>query len=93
LAFVTRPEDYRPQVTITYRVSETANECREAISEIRDFALRDENGNGIGVFAAKTPRQAALKVANRSCTDIKFSELGTKKLHIFTGGRVQADKP
>ena len=36
--------------------------------------------------------QAALKAANRGYTDIKISERGTKKVHIFTGERVQVDK-
>jgi hypothetical protein len=38
-------------------------------------------------------RQAALKAANRGHTDIKLRERGTKKLHVFTGERVQVDKP
>jgi hypothetical protein len=62
-------------------------------NEMRNFALRDENGNEIGVFTGKAPRQAALKAANRGHTDIKLRERGTKKLHVFTGERVQVDKP
>jgi hypothetical protein len=42
-----------------------------------------------GVFTGKSPRQAA----NRGYTDIKLRERGTKKLHVFTGERVQVDKP
>ena len=61
--------------------------------EMRNFALRDENGNEICVFTGKSPRQAALKAANRGHTDIKLRERGTKKVHIFTGERVQVDKP
>ena len=34
-----------------------------------------------------------LKAANRGHTDIKLRERGTKKLHVFTGERVQVDKP
>ena len=64
-----------------------------AEKEMRNFALRDEKGNEIGVFTGKSPRQAALKAANRGHTDIKLQERGTKKLHIFTGERVQVDKP
>ena len=64
-----------------------------AEKEMRNFALRDENGNEIGVFTGKAPRQAALKAANLGYTDIKLRERGTKKLHIFTGKRVQVDKP
>ena len=63
-----------------------------AEKEMRNFALRDEKGNEIGVFTGKAPRQAALKAANRGHTDIKLQERGTKKLHIFTGERVQVDK-
>ena len=59
----------------------------------RKFALRDEDGNEIGVFVGKQPRQAALKAANRGYTDIRLRERGTKKVHIFEGGRVQVTIP
>lgn len=59
----------------------------------RNFALRDVEGNEIGVFAGNSPRQAALKAANKGYTDIRLRERGTKKVHIFTGERVQVDKP
>ena len=42
--------------------------CRRNImaeKEMRNFALRDKDGNEIGVFTGKAPRQAALKAANR----------------------------
>jgi hypothetical protein len=52
-----------------------------AEKEMRNFALRDENGNEIGVFTSKSPREAAMKAANRGHTDIKLRE------------RVQVDKP
>ena len=55
-----------------------------AEKEMRNFALRDGNGNEIGVFTGKSPRQAALKAANRGHTDIRLRERGTKKIHIFT---------
>jgi len=64
-----------------------------AENEMRNFALRDEAGNEIGVFTGKAPRQAALKAANRGHTDIRLRERGTKKVHIFTGERVEVDKP
>ena len=64
-----------------------------AENKMRNFALRDGNGNEIGVFTGRSPRQAALKAANRGHTDIKPRERGTKKLHVFTGERVQVDKP
>ncbi|MDD1739833.1 MAG: non-histone chromosomal MC1 family protein [Methanothrix sp.] len=53
------------------------------MAEMRNFALRDVEGNEIGVFTGKSPRQAALKVRER----------GTKKVHVFSGERVQVDKP
>ena len=64
-----------------------------AEKEMRNFALRDMDGNEIGIFTGKAPRQAALKAANRGHTDIKRRERGTKKVHVFTGERVQVDKP
>jgi hypothetical protein len=64
-----------------------------AENEMGYFALRDAEGKEIGVFTGKSPRQAALKAANRGNTDIRLRERGTKKVHIFTGERVQVDKP
>jgi len=64
-----------------------------AEKETRNFALRDEQGNEIGVFVGKSPRQAALKAANRGHKDIRLRERGTKKVHVFTGERVQVKKP
>ncbi|MHB8118464.1 MAG: non-histone chromosomal MC1 family protein [Methanothrix sp.] len=60
---------------------------------MRNFALRDAKGNEISIFTRKQPRQAALKAANRDHTDIRLRERGTKKVHVFTGERVQVDKP
>jgi hypothetical protein len=64
-----------------------------AEKEVRNFALRDKDGNEIGVFTGKQPRQAALKAANRGHTDIRLRERGTKKIHVFTGERKQIKKP
>jgi hypothetical protein len=61
--------------------------------EMRNFALRDKDGNEIGVFTGKAPRQAALKAANRGNTDIRLRERSTKKVHIFTGKRKQVKAP
>jgi hypothetical protein len=63
------------------------------MAEKRNFALRDIDGNEIGVFSGKQPRQAALKAANRGFTDIRLRERGTKKVHLFEGKRVQVVKP
>jgi hypothetical protein len=70
--------------------------CRRNImaeKETRNFALRDQDGNEIGIFTGKAPRQAALKAANRGYTYIKLRERGTKKVHVFTGKRKQVKKP
>jgi hypothetical protein len=61
--------------------------------DIEICALRDAKGNEEGVFTGKSPRQAALKAANRGVTDIRLRERGTKKVHIFTGERKQVKKP
>lgn len=66
---------------------------RLAEKDTRNFALRDKDGNEIGVFTGKQPRQAALKAANRGYTDIRLREKGTKKIHIFKGERKQTKKP
>lgn len=63
------------------------------MAEKRNFALRDREGNEIGVFCGQQPRQAALKAANRGFTDIRLRERGTKKIHVFEGERKQVDKP
>lgn len=63
------------------------------IAENRNFALRDAEGNEIGVFAGTAPRQAALKAATRGFTDIRLRERGTKKVHVFQGNRKQIKKP
>ena len=59
------------------------------IADMRNFVLRDEEGNEHGVFTGKQPRQAALKAANRGEGTkskpeiIRLRERGTKKVHIF----------
>ena len=68
-------------------------EWRHNMIETKNFALRDKEGNEIGVFSGKQPRQAALKAANRGFTDIRLRERGTKKVHIFQGERIQVPKP
>jgi hypothetical protein len=51
------------------------------------------DGNQIGVFTGRRPKQAALKAANGSYPDINLSERGYKKVHIFTGERKQIKNP
>ena len=61
--------------------------------EMRNFALRDLEGNETGVFTGKSPLQARPKAANRGHTDTRLRERGTKKVHILTGERIQIDEP
>jgi hypothetical protein len=59
------------------------------IADMRNFVLRDKDGNEHGVFTGKQPRQAALKAANKGNgtkakpETIHLRERGTKKVHIF----------
>jgi hypothetical protein len=59
---------------------------------MRDFALRDENGSGIGVFTGKSPRQAALKVPTGATRTSDSESEARQAVHVFTGERVQVDK-
>jgi len=53
-----------------------------AEKEVGHFALRDAKGNENGVFTGKSPRQAALKAANRGVKDI-CEEAGNKETAHF----------
>ncbi len=59
----------------------------------RYFVLLDENGNEIGVFTGRQPRQAALKAATRGYTTIRLRERGTNKIHIYEGSRKKVPAP
>ncbi len=60
----------------------------------RYFVLVDKrNKDTDSVFTGKSPRQAALKAANRGITDIRLRERGTKKVHIYSGSRKQVAAP
>ncbi|MGP8319619.1 MAG: non-histone chromosomal MC1 family protein [Methanosarcinaceae archaeon] len=69
------------------------------MSEIKNFVLRDENGNEHGVFTGKQPRQAALKAANKENgtkskpITLRLRERGTKKVHVFNGWKEIVDAP
>lgn len=69
------------------------------MAEIRNFVLRDKNGNETGVFTGNQPRQAALKAANRSAgtkskpVEIKLRERGTKKIHVYKGWKETVSAP
>jgi hypothetical protein len=60
---------------------------------MRNFALRDKKGNEIGVFTGKSPRQAALKAANRGHKDIRLREREAPKRFIYLQERLQVSKP
>ncbi len=72
---------------------EVLRSVKKSMADRKNFALRDREGNEIGVYTGINPRQAAMKVANRGYTDIRLRERGTKKVHIFVGERVQVGKP
>ena len=58
----------------------------------RNFVV--EKGSYKGhVFTGRTPRQAALKLANRGITHIVIRETGTKTLHIYRGSRKKVKAP
>lgn len=61
--------------------------------EKKNFGLINDKGAEIGTYTGKTPRDAALKAANRNITEIVLREKGTKRLHYFKGKREQVKKP
>ncbi len=79
----------------------TTNRCQgmKSMAKIRNFVLREKNGNETGVFTGHQPRQAALKAANRSNgtkskpVEIRLRERGTKKVHIYKGWKESVSAP
>ncbi|NJD78132.1 MAG: chromosomal protein MC1 [Candidatus Methanoperedens sp.] len=65
----------------------------------KNYVLRGKNGKETGVFSGNQPRQAALKVANRSKgtksspVEIRLRERGSKKIHIFKGWKETVAAP
>ncbi len=59
----------------------------------RNFVLIENGKDTDSVFTGASPRQAALKAANRNHTSIELRERGTKKIHIFTGSRSKVEAP
>ena len=43
-----------------------------AEKETRNFALRNKDGNKIGVFTRRQASQAAMKAANRGVLDVRW---------------------
>jgi len=71
----------------------------------RNFMLLNLQHEDIGKFTGKSPRQAALKVANSGVVDIALRETGQRrvrstregkvteyKIHYFTGSRIKRAK-
>ena len=55
--------------------------------ETKNFALRNEDGNEIGVFTGSYPDGRHLKAANRGSYRYQVERTGNKEGHIFTGRR------
>jgi ribosomal protein L7/L12 len=68
-------------------------------AKTRRFALRDADGSENSIFTGRSPRQAALKAANKSNgtegspVTLKLREHGTKKLHVFKAWKAIVDAP
>ena len=59
----------------------------------KNFVLLVDGKDSNIVFSNAQPRGAALKAANRGYTDIRLRERGTKRVHVFTGKRVEVKAP
>jgi hypothetical protein len=64
-----------------------------AEKEKKNFVLMQDGKDTNMVFANAQPRGAALKAANRGITQIRLRERGTKRVHVFTGDRIQVTAP
>ena len=47
------------------------------------LAPRDKDGNEVEILTGKAPRQAALKAANRCCTEITLRRAKHKNVYIY----------
>jgi len=74
-------------------------EKAEGGAKTRRFALRADDGSENSIFTGRSPRQAALKAANKADgtadkpITIKLREHGTKKLHVFKAWKAIVDAP
>jgi len=64
-----------------------------AEKEMRNFALRDRTAMRSEFSRANHPARRPSKQPTEATRTSKLRERGTKKLHVFTGERVQVDKP
>jgi hypothetical protein len=80
-------------------VDKVKGKTEEGAPKTRRFALRKDNGEEYSIFTGRSPRQAALKAANKSAGTsdkpviLKLREHGTKKLHVFKGWKAVVDAP
>ena len=61
--------------------------------DMKEFALINGKGNKIKIFKGISPLQAALKAVAQGYIDIRLREMGTNKVHKFTGEWKQAKMP
>ncbi len=59
----------------------------------RYFALRTSKGKELGTYTGRSPRQAAMKAANRGEKHIELRERGTMKVHVYKGSRKKVNAP
>ncbi|MSQ82231.1 MAG: chromosomal protein MC1 [Myxococcales bacterium] len=65
----------------------------KATKEKKNFVLMENGKDTNIVFSNAQPRGAALKAAARGYTDIRLRERGTKRVHVFKGGRKEVTAP
>lgn len=64
-----------------------------AEKEKKNFVLMQDGKDTNVVFSNAQPRGAALKAAARGYTEIRLRERGTKRVHVFNGGRIETTAP
>jgi ParB-like chromosome segregation protein Spo0J len=64
-----------------------------ADKDMNEFALLFEKSNKIKMFKGRSPLYAALKAFAQGHIDIRLREMGTNKVHKFTGEWKQAKMP
>ncbi|MCK9404880.1 MAG: hypothetical protein M0Q47_00490 [Methanothrix sp.] len=69
------------------------HETSSTDKDMKEFALLDGKGNKIKNFKGRSPLQAALKAVAQGHIDIRLREMGTKKVHKFTGEWKQVKMP
>lgn len=70
-----------------------AETTEKVVKEKKNFVLMEDGKDTNVVFSNAQPRGAALKAAARGYTDIRLRERGTKRVHVFKGGRIEVKSP